>query len=969
MKSLNVRKIAALAAGTAMLGAALAGAQANVDAAGVGSYKFFSGSEPNVKIVVGMEGKDALAAAIIAAKIANLARSEREITVVGKDGVGCTVGGAGGAGSCTLSNEKVVLEITTPGVNPQVAYQMKTYIAAGQSTTAGIAGVLDADITDDRTNDDISAGILATDGTSGGRRVTFIESPALAWRGTVTDPVSAKSYTQEERYFLYAQSNFYNTDKQVEAMNGQVAYETIFTNPIQVCTEFTPDDSTCSEQYNTPRHRMRIKFLGQDWILFSMTGFDTGLTPGTQDSGSSIAIGKEVQFKEFMQIGDKISAPNGVSVELSSISGFGYGTAAQPYASFNVYDASGNKIDTATLQEGGADEYNKYGIIIKLFKAFPGVNQVNYAQVFVFSDKLTLNDGQVLDTNNQDWNVRLITGGSAYGASLARIQLTRQVISNFLKAGEGVNIVNKPAQMRFTFSGVESVPTDDLVFSGVGGLTLASSSTTSITGNFVRITSAKSNAFQFAGTSDSTNTVYALVGNPGGSAPSYGDPANGTFVYQIPGSSNYRTYYSTGGNGTKHFVGSNAIVGSSLSSAGVTLATALGCNLGNQTITGFSMTVAPGNSTAFSGNWTAVGNMTVLLGPAAAFNVTTGVTITNSTGTFTGNSTCGEPAGGNAWVVFGGTANGTINGGTNAVYRNDLQYLYGTVSQILRFAPGGIDGTATDPGQFGGNGATFAVQEYVLDTESGTPGAFMLDVGRTGSGETPQFLGSTAIAQVGYEPNLVYAGEGDQGNATSGFLGGILSAEITPDSGFVSPRGSVATISTSTATIKYATVLSHALYTLSSAAANVTGATASGTFNKGETALDQGGYKIKVLDVTATAAATGGATGGACTVTGLDGLRASDARAVVVSDVGAGLVVYDNDPAAASANAVSVGGGLVNSRTRAAFGDASLDVNAAPTVKVQGNTVGVWGGNQASTRAAAEALVAWLDSNKDRLAR
>jgi len=76
-----------------------------------------------------------------------------------------------------------------------------------------------------------------------------------------------------------------------------------------------------------------------------------------------MVLGKEVQYKEFMQIGDEAVAPNGVKVKLTDISGLATSSNYQPPVTFEVYDADGNKIDTATLQESGTNEYNKNGVV------------------------------------------------------------------------------------------------------------------------------------------------------------------------------------------------------------------------------------------------------------------------------------------------------------------------------------------------------------------------------------------------------------------------------------------------------------------------------------------------------------------------------------------------------------------------------------------------------------------------------
>ncbi|PIT85136.1 S-layer protein, partial [Candidatus Micrarchaeota archaeon CG10_big_fil_rev_8_21_14_0_10_59_7] len=79
-----MKRIAAAAAGAAMLGAAVAGA-VSVDDMGLGSFPFYSNGEPNVKIVVGTAAQpsDAVAAANIAAMVGNLAYTSKDITVLG----------------------------------------------------------------------------------------------------------------------------------------------------------------------------------------------------------------------------------------------------------------------------------------------------------------------------------------------------------------------------------------------------------------------------------------------------------------------------------------------------------------------------------------------------------------------------------------------------------------------------------------------------------------------------------------------------------------------------------------------------------------------------------------------------------------------------------------------------------------------------------------------------------------------
>ncbi|MFH1107137.1 MAG: S-layer protein, partial [Candidatus Micrarchaeota archaeon] len=125
---MNVKRIAAVAAGAAMLASSFAAA-VQVDS-GLGSFQFLTNGEPAVKVVVGSRAaaSDAVAAGNIAAMLGNLAYKEQPVTVLGTDTLSCA-GGTGGTGAaCDLTNKKVTLTVTTPGINPASAFAMQTYV-------------------------------------------------------------------------------------------------------------------------------------------------------------------------------------------------------------------------------------------------------------------------------------------------------------------------------------------------------------------------------------------------------------------------------------------------------------------------------------------------------------------------------------------------------------------------------------------------------------------------------------------------------------------------------------------------------------------------------------------------------------------------------------------------------------------------------------------------------------------------
>src|SRR3989344_5561882 len=118
MKSMNVKRIGAIATGAAMMGAAFVGAAVSVDTAGVGTFPFFSAGEPQVKVVIGGKAQpvDVVVGANIAAVLCNLAYKTQTVQVLNTDKLGSS--GSGGE----LSDKEVGLTVTTPGVNPAFAY-------------------------------------------------------------------------------------------------------------------------------------------------------------------------------------------------------------------------------------------------------------------------------------------------------------------------------------------------------------------------------------------------------------------------------------------------------------------------------------------------------------------------------------------------------------------------------------------------------------------------------------------------------------------------------------------------------------------------------------------------------------------------------------------------------------------------------------------------------------------------------
>ena len=948
MKSLNVKKIATAAAGAALLGAAFAGA-VQVDSSGLSNFPFFSNGAPNLKIVVGSQAQpsDAVAAANIAAMIGNLAYTSSDITVLGADLLSCT----GGTGGATSTDDKVSLEVTTPGVNPNVAYQMKSYNE----------GFLDINTTDDFVDDILNGGnILATTSpfASSGRKITSSES-ALAFKGTITDSQVSKSYTEEERYYVYARTQYDASSKTVKARNPQVAYEAIFTNPIQVCTEFSPDDSTCSDTYLTTKHRVKVKLLGADWIIVGMDNFDSTTALGAT---SVLTLGKEVAYKEFMQIGDTVTSPAGISAKLKDISAVPTGTAQLLSVSFEISDANGNVIDTTTLNSGGSNEYNKNGIVIKVFQVFAGLGQTSYAQVSVFSDKLALQQSSSVSTDNTNWRVNLVGGGTSYGHSLARVQLTRSVSSD-LNKGDGVNFVDKPALMKFSFNGLEDVSYDTLAFrTGSQSFPISSTDTATTDLNYVYIESGLTSPFDFSDSPTAPTNAKSFYWVVDQTPTGFG--TQGTIFYRDPSTSNFVPYYSTrfsNGNASYSTAITNLALSTPLgvrawnSTSTASPSSCVGGMLANNTAltdpinTGFSVSsldVAVASPT-ISGRLTPSGlvvsqqtfNVSVL---ASSFNAST-------TGCTAGDRVILQFINWNGTLTPGpsATGGGAAAGVTAFSSNNSARYNYGQNTVDFRFDLAGVYTDALTAARLNG----IYLPEYT-NKEDSQLGAFSLGVGEADT-TSPQLAPSTGIAQGGYVTRNTY---------TTARNGPQNAWEV----GFVSPRGSkLKSLSLSGAEISYALSLAQALSTLSTAGTDTSANTATNDYKAGETALENNGYKVVVKGITAK----GGAGGSGGSVSGVDGLRPSQEQAFVVTplDTSSSPLVV-TDASAGAQPLIVVGGPLVNQIASSALSGApAASPSDEPVVKVQGDKILVYGYTASDTTSAANSLIAWLSQNADSL--
>jgi hypothetical protein len=483
MKSLSVKRIAAGIAGAAMIGAAFAAAAVDVDSSGLSNYKFFSGSSPDVKIVVGSSAaaSDAVAAANIAAMVGSMAYTSEDITVLGKDGLTAMTNGSSG----TVGEAgKVTLEFTLPGVSSQSAYNLKAYVDDNWDASADTTR-------DPGTNwdGDLSSGTV----TGSPASVTGDKTALLQYGGKsyyALKNVGALTIQEEEKVYAFGKQQYYDTDDQVEARQVRVGYEVNFNDPLPYCVDTTKTNAGCATDDTVAKRQVTVKFLGQDW---SIVTFSNG------SSGVSLTLGKVDQYNPTMKIGDSVTAANGAKITLQDI-GPPQGTTYLPNVAFGIVAKDGTDLGLVSVQSGSSKDVTAAGITVKVNDVVTGVSSTNFADVSVYSNKIDLQPGQKVGTAYGNWKVRITSSTTTGGGSqVSKIQLYDTTSDWNLKKGESVPIITGATALNLAYQGLDLQDTDydPLTFTYVTGKSFPMDDSTGRNyTDAIQITSGKSNAFR-----------------------------------------------------------------------------------------------------------------------------------------------------------------------------------------------------------------------------------------------------------------------------------------------------------------------------------------------------------------------------------------------------------------------------------------------------------------------------------------
>ncbi|VVB99002.1 Uncharacterised protein [uncultured archaeon] len=508
MKGINVRKIAAFA-GAAVLGLS---AIAAADVLYGNTQLVDQNGQPTVKIYVGSTAavSDGVAAANIAAKIANEAYKSSTLTASVSGTPACTVGsGVSGSGTCSIveSSKSVTLTVTLPGETAGV-HTFKTLITdsidrllANRNSTSS-DDIWNSSNANPNTANDVNAytsplRLASWQNSQLLYRIGSDKFTGFADYSVVDNQAVSTSYTEEQSYWVGTQDRAvdYDTEYKDIVVNqySAMAYSAKFVGNdfgIPVCTgNLNTNDTTnwasCDANGNdrTDKHRVKIKFLGAEWVISEMVNPDGAAKPlpstTSVTNGGEIKLAKEAKYG-IINVGQMLDAGT-FKVRLADIS-VAVGTANEHPAIIDILDANEAVVGQIQVTPGSTYTFTQSGtgnsVKIHVYKTAPGFSlSAKWAEMAIYNDEITLKDGQrynLVSSSDADyknfkvslmWKNRDFTTGNNDAGNVTADSLRELVIyqvdnlNNKVKPGDVYSFLKKNPTYTLTYNGLDL--TDD----------------------------------------------------------------------------------------------------------------------------------------------------------------------------------------------------------------------------------------------------------------------------------------------------------------------------------------------------------------------------------------------------------------------------------------------------------------------------------------------------------------------------
>lgn len=487
----NLKKIGAIVAGATILASTAA-----FGALWYGNTKLVDeGGAPVAKVVVGENAgaSDGVGAALIASRM--MASAYKSVNLKGEVVGTATCTGGTGSGTCAVSDETATLEITVPGQVAEGTYTINTLIGDFLNRrlldrVGNIGGDTDAEYPMGGTDVSENANPF-TDGVGGNigvgetflNRVTGTMFSPLATT-TIKDDNAAKTYKEQQDIWIKGKVEYSDSADTVVGELNFLSYTIKFSGSaddfgIPTCT--TPDGQNYNAclgtggnlDYATATHKVRVKFLGEDWVISEMS-------PPTilSDSETRVYTGGFVKLAKeavsgLINQGESLETDN-LKFHLDDLEAHGDTTAAI----LSVLDANDNVLMKDKIAPGETQEFNIQGKTyrVHVYKVAPGYTfGAKWADMAIYAKELKLQDGQHLDPDyNTNREYQVILGWKDKGADgttspdhLRTIVLYADDITSLsssgdqrMEEGDYLPIVQDPVTWKLTFAGLDLTSAD-----------------------------------------------------------------------------------------------------------------------------------------------------------------------------------------------------------------------------------------------------------------------------------------------------------------------------------------------------------------------------------------------------------------------------------------------------------------------------------------------------------------------------
>ncbi len=971
MNRLSTKRIAAVAAGAALLGVGLAFAGPvtfqNVQIIG-------SSGQPLVQIVVGSKAaiSDGIAAANIAAAIGNLAYTSVAVTATvntsnANNVLHVTVSNPGAA---TITNQQVWLN-TTGATTVSGAYSFTALIGSVLNRAVQVGAPQYTKVAQGNTNYAYpeSASLTVSPaaspysalGSVPRTTVTTTSGGGMAYSSfTNSSDDNILEVTASQLPSLLANSGSYGESEllwltgfpvfdQASGVNAFTiqsvggAYQVAFAKPIVMSTT----------SGGTGVNNAAFKFLGQNWTIigYELPGASTynitlGAGSGTKTAtsttvvnGGHLIVASSLSPLATIYVGQNLTG-GAFKAQLTDI-GQPNSNGVSP-AAINLY-YNGALTNVTSIQPGTTASFNVSGVkvYLKVNQTFAGLYAYQkYAKMQLYSNVFKLNDGSTYNqTNDPGWNVNLLWTNTSSSGNAIALQgiLVYNATPGTLMQGQSFTFIHNPAAWSVQFLG-------DTLGSNYDPLNWKTSSTSSakfqlVTSTFSATSTGVNGSInnitepaQYLTLTSSINNAFSFGGQQGSTAQYNLDPYElfaGNFI----------------GNQGSNTVGNNVNIRLQMTGNFVNTNNPL-----TVTLKGSSNTLSETNSIVFTSPnanqlvWTPFTNITSIQLSSAYPGVTITLNSVNAVSSNTVSLITLPPT-----LLYQQSGKNYMSqvSGANVIYNQQNGQPLATFT---------IAATSGTPSQNAAS-AYFvynAISYPVPGTTSFTSQhAFSISNASSGVTAAPLFW-VNASAPTGTTPgtrnNITYTStQNNQVNVGPGFKG--------------ERGGTFASDSATSLTINYATQVDSLQFAVSPStggAVTTTNQHQYGPFSVGQAVNIPGVHNVTVSKITGTATLGAGAT---YSISGLSNLTATPSvsqatTAVWLSNLTTTPLVVLDSQANPASSLVLVGSGYVNSVSKQV--ESSQNITVVPStqiVQAYGNKIYVAGYTAAQTTAAANQFI------------